>query len=73
MAEKPTYEELKQRIKELESITRRSKRNERELRKKNEQFTTLVESIPDAIYFKDYQGRHVLVNKACGELMNTVL
>ncbi len=42
----------------------RLKEAETALRKMNVQLNTLIDSIPDLIFFKDMQGKHILVNKA---------
>jgi len=44
-------------------ITKR-KETERELERKQELLMSLMESIPDSIYFKDAENRFILVNKA---------
>jgi len=54
--------ELKQEIEER-------KQAEESLRESSEKLTILIETIPDIIYFKDAQGRHLVVNKACEELL----
>lgn len=46
------------------------KQMEESLVKANAQFETLIQAIPDAVFFKDSQGRHLVVNKACEELMD---
>jgi len=69
MADKPTYEELEQRVKELEKDVSERKHAEKAFRKEAGRLAALVDSIPDFVYFKDTQGRHLLVNKASAELM----
>jgi len=65
MAKKPSYEELKKRVRELEKEVVKHNRAEKNLREANRQFTTLVKAIPGAVYFKEARGRRLLVNKAC--------
>lgn len=69
MAGKPTYKELDKRVKELEKEALEHKRAEEQMRAITGQFSMLVDAIPDIVYFKDTQGRHQVVNKACKELM----
>ena len=57
------------RVRELEKEAAKHNRTEEQLREANRQFATLVEAIPDAIFFKDDEGRHLLVNEACEELI----
>ncbi|MBS3819617.1 PAS domain S-box protein [bacterium] len=45
------------------------KQAEEEMRKSEERLRTLIETIPESIYFKDREGRNVLVNKAYEELV----
>lgn len=40
-----------------------------ELRKREKQLRTLIETIPEAIYFKDKEGRNILMNKAFEKLV----
>ncbi len=68
-------DELEQRVvertAEFAEVNRELKREivcrreaEKELRHKTSLLTSLIESLPDAVYFKDTQRRHLLVNKA---------
>jgi len=43
------------------------KRAEEALREMNAQLQSLIQAIPDAVFFKDVQGRHLLANKAVEE------
>lgn len=45
------------------------KRMEENLIKVNNQLQTLIQAIPDVIFFKDSQRRHLIVNRACEELL----
>ena len=67
MAKKQSYEELKKRVRELEKEVAKLNRMVEKLREASRQFSVLVEAFPDAIYFKDAEGRHLVVNKACAE------
>jgi len=58
MTKKPTYEELGQRIKELEKEAGKRKETEEELRK----YQFMVESAHDAIFFKDLESRYISAN-----------
>ena len=63
MAKKPTYEELEQRVNELEKEALERKRVEEELRENSARYRTLLETADDAIVFKDSEGLYVEVNK----------
>lgn len=41
---------------------------EQELREANARFASLLEALPDVIYFKDLEGRNLIVNRAMEEL-----
>ncbi|MDI6845383.1 MAG: PAS domain S-box protein [Candidatus Saccharicenans sp.] len=43
-------------------------RMEKELREANARFASLLEALPDVIYFKDQEGRNLIVNRAMEEL-----
>jgi PAS domain S-box-containing protein len=45
------------------------KRTEDALRQSEERLQTLVHAIPDSVFFKDAEGRHMLVNRAVEELI----
>lgn len=45
------------------------KRIEEEHLKSERRLRTLIQSIPDMVFFKDAQGRYLLVNKACEEFL----
>jgi PAS domain S-box-containing protein len=69
MSPKPTYEELEERLKDLEEKARRLERVEADL-KKHLRFTeTLLLAIPTPVFFKDAQGRYQGINKALAELL----
>jgi PAS domain S-box-containing protein len=58
MTDKPTYEELEQRVKELEKKAGKRKEAEKELRK----YQFMIESAHDAIFFKDLGSRYISAN-----------
>ena len=58
MTIRPTYEELEQRVKELEKEAGKRKKEGEELRK----YQFMVESAHDAIFFKDIGNRYLSVN-----------
>lgn len=58
MSKKPNYEELEQRIKELEKKAGKHKNADKELSK----YQFMIESAHDAIFFKDLESRYVIAN-----------
>ncbi|MBN1931545.1 MAG: response regulator [Desulfobacterales bacterium] len=58
ISQKPTYQELEQRIKELEKKAGKVKKTEEELGK----YKFMVESAHDAIFFKDLESRYIIAN-----------
>lgn len=67
MSDKLSYEELEQMVKVLEYETHKRQLAEQALQETSGELTAVIEAIPDAIYFKDTQGRHLVVNRACEE------
>ena len=66
MLKKPTYEELEQRIKELEEEAIKRKRAEEEASYELDLMQTLLSNIPEYIYFKDRERKFVRVsNQFC--------
>ncbi|MEA2035156.1 MAG: PAS domain S-box protein [Euryarchaeota archaeon] len=47
----------------------RGRESEKALKEINTNFNTLIEAIPDVVYFKDAQGRHILVNQTFEKLV----
>jgi PAS domain S-box-containing protein len=64
VVKKPTYEELEQRVKELESEAALRKRAEEALIENDEHFRAFMENYPAHIYIKDEAGRHIYANRA---------
>jgi len=64
MADKPTFEELKQRVKELEKEATKLKRTEEVLMKSEERFRIIFNNAPQGIVLADYSGRFLKVNSA---------
>ena len=64
MSEKPTYEELEQRVKELEKESAGLKRTEEALRKSRDEFKLIVTSQQDLMVKTDTRGRILFVNLA---------
>ncbi len=72
MAKKPTYEELEQRVKELEEEAVKSKQTEETLRETEERFRTIYEESPIGIKIYDSKGKLLHVNKACLDIFGVV-
>jgi PAS domain S-box-containing protein len=60
MDRKPTYEELKQRVKELEKEVSKRKLAEEALRESEEKYRTLFENASDAIFIADTENHIIL-------------
>ena len=69
MASKPTYEELLQRIAELEAQLGGYAEVEAELKKNLRFIESLLAAIPTPVFFKDDQGRYLGCNSAFTEIM----
>ena len=63
MPEKPTYEELEQRVRELEIADLERKQVVKVLREREEIFKCFLENSPIYIFFKDRQIRSVMLSK----------
>ncbi len=72
MARKPTYEELEQRIKELEEEADKSKQTEETLRETEERFRSIYEESPVGIEIYDSKGQLLHANKACLDIFGIV-
>jgi len=64
MADKPTYEELKQRVKELEKEATELKRTEEVLMKSEERFRIIFNNAPQGIVLANHSGQFLKVNSA---------
>ena len=64
MAEKPTYESLEKRIKELEKKAAEHKQAEEALKETEQKYHHLTESLLDTVYEFDRKGRFTYVNEA---------
>jgi len=62
MARKPTYEELKKSVKELEKEVAKRKRMEEEPSKSEERYRRLVETMNDGLGIQDEKGRGTTFN-----------
>ena len=62
MPEKPTYEELEQKVRELEKEYLERKRTEELLQKSEERFRAIFDTAEDSIFIKDRHLRYTLVN-----------
>ena len=69
MANKPTYEELEQRVEDLERVDMTPKRMEDALRKSEKHYRILIETIPHGIQEIDTSGTLTFVNDAYCRLM----
>ena len=64
MNKKPTYEELQQRIKDLEKEVAGNKRAKESSKESKQKYRNLIESLLDTVYEFDRDGRFTYVNKA---------
>ena len=63
MVNKPTYEELEQKVKRLEKEISERKQEGEVLRERGEQYRSLVESTEDSIYLLNKDGIYQFVNE----------
>jgi PAS domain S-box-containing protein len=68
MARKPTYEELEQRIKELDREVIRRQQAEEALHQEQEKFRFLIEELPFAVSFIDQDDRYKYINPRFTEI-----
>jgi len=67
MGAKPTYEELEQRVKELEQSVSEHKRTEASLRESQNVLRTAIENLPFDFFALDENDRYFLQNSTCVE------
>jgi PAS domain S-box-containing protein len=63
MPDKPTYEDLEHKIRELEAAESGRKRAEDALRKHRAMFNKVLDSVPQSIFWKDLEGRYLGCNR----------
>jgi len=73
MDKKPTYEELEQRVKELEKELLDRNRVEEALRGSETILREVINLVPHAIYAYDRKGLHLLANRKAAELLGTTV
>ena len=64
MSEKPTYEELEQRVRELEKAESERKQVDEALRESEAFSETLIDAIPTPVFYKDRHGKYLGFNSA---------
>ena len=69
MPKKPTYDELKQRVKELELEATNGKLAQKALELKITELDSFINNIPDMAWIKDANSRFIVVNSAFGEIV----
>jgi len=73
MAQKPTYEELKQKVKLLEEKDIEDKQAEKTLEESETRFRTAIESLPFDFFVLDKNGRYVVQNSTCRERWGDII
>jgi PAS domain-containing protein len=69
MAKKPTYEKLRQRVKELEKESSKRKRSEEALRESEEKYRTILESIGNGDYEVNIAGDFTFFNNSVCKIL----
>jgi len=69
MSEKPIYEELEQRVRELEKAESERKQAEEALRQNANFNEALLNAVPTPVFYKDRKGRYLGCNRAFMEIM----
>ncbi|MCK4728122.1 MAG: PAS domain-containing protein, partial [Desulfobacterales bacterium] len=67
MADKPTYEELEQRVKELEAESAKRKRAEENLRISEQEKAAILDAMLEHVVYRDTKMRVLWANRAAGE------
>ena len=67
MSEKPSYEELEQRVKELEKESIECKRVEKALKKAEQEKAAILDSMTEHVVYHDMEHRVLWANRAAGE------
>lgn len=70
MPDKPSYEELEQKVKDLEKEALERKQVEKALRESENHFRTLIEQAGDGILVHDLDGRFANVNRRACEMLD---
>ncbi len=69
MGRKPIFKEKQQKVRKLNKKTGERGPIQGPLGNEIGPLFDLIEALPDAVFFKDVQGRHLFVNKACERLI----
>jgi PAS domain S-box-containing protein len=69
MARKPTYEEIEQRVENLEIESEKLRQAQEALRDSENKFRSITENAVDYIFIKDNDRRYTFVNKAMNDLL----
>jgi len=72
MARKPTYEELKQRVKELEKYVEHYKKTEKELRESDHRYQSLLDNAPVGIWHASPDGSDGFINSKLMEITGLI-
>ena len=70
MSRKPTYEQLEQKIRELEACRSQDDKNEKADPNGREALQAIIDLLPVIIFAKDREGRFILANKAVADSLN---
>jgi PAS domain S-box-containing protein len=73
MAKKPTYEELEQKVKELEREALKCRRAEEALRECQKKFREFADSLPETVYETDAEGNVTFLNRTGREVFGYTL
>ena len=70
MARKPTYEEIEQRVQELEKEILAKEQTERALQESEERLKAILDNSTTVVYLKDIDGQYLLINKHYEQLFH---